>query len=177
MADARAARHRGIPVPDLFGYALDAPRDYYLLSLVVLVICGGLVLVLQRSHLGRAWRAIREDEIGAQAFGVPLAGYKALVFALGGIIAGLGGSLLAHQYGYLHPDLFDVSVSILALTIVVLGGMANVYGPSWARSSWSARPNSSAPCRTCGCWGTVYSCCCWSASGRRACSAAADDES
>jgi branched-chain amino acid transport system permease protein len=118
----------GIPVPDLFGYALDAPRDYYLLSLVVLVICGGLVLVLQRSHLGRAWRAIREDEIGAQAFGVPLAGYKALVFALGGIIAGLGGSLLAHQYGYLHPDLFDVSVSILALTIVVLGGMANVYG-------------------------------------------------
>lgn len=117
-----------IPAPALFGRALDTPGDFYLLSLVVLGACAALVAALQRSHLGRAWRAIREDEIGAQSFGVPLGGYKALVFALGGVIAGLGGSLLAYQYTFISPDVFTVAVSVLALTIVVLGGMANIPG-------------------------------------------------
>lgn len=117
-----------IPAPEIFGYAIASPRDFYLLSLAVLLVCAALVGALQRSHLGRAWRAIREDEVGAQSFGVPLAGYKALVFVAGGLIAGLAGSLLAHQYTYISPDIFGVSISILALTIVVLGGMANILG-------------------------------------------------
>src|SRR5258708_7915995 len=83
---------------------------------------------LQRSHLGRAWYAIREDEVAAQASGVPLADYKALVFAIGGFIAGLGGSLLAHQYTYISPDIFDTTVSMLALTVVVLGGLGSSLG-------------------------------------------------
>ena len=55
-------------------------------------------------------------------------GYKSLAFGVGAFIAGLGGSLLAHQYTYISPDVFGVVVSILALTIVVMGGMANVAG-------------------------------------------------
>ena len=117
-----------IPSPALFGYAIQSPRDFYLLCLALLGLAAALVLRLQRSHLGRAWRAIREDEIAAQSFGVPLNLYKALAFAIGGFIAGVAGSLLAAQYGYLNPSIFDVSISILALTIVVLGGMANVLG-------------------------------------------------
>jgi branched-chain amino acid transport system permease protein len=117
-----------IPPPSLFGFEIVSPRDYYLLSLAVLLVCVAMVLGLQRSHLGRAWRGVREDEIAAEAFGVPLAEYKTLAFALGAFIAGLAGSLLAHQYSYISPDVFTVLISIQMLTIVVMGGLANVLG-------------------------------------------------
>lgn len=117
-----------IPAPVFFGHAIVQPRDFYLLSLAVLLVCAGLTVLLQRSHLGRVWRSIREDELAAQAFGVQLASYKSLAFAIGAFMAGLGGSLLAHQYTYISPDIFDVTISVLALTIVVMGGMSNVLG-------------------------------------------------
>ena len=71
---------------------------------------------------------MREDEVAAQASGVDLAGTKSLAFALGAFIAGVAGSLLAHQYGYINTEIFGIDVSVLALTMVVLGGMANVAG-------------------------------------------------
>ncbi|HEY4383596.1 MAG TPA: branched-chain amino acid ABC transporter permease, partial [Ktedonobacteraceae bacterium] len=117
-----------IPAPRLLGLPLDTPTGFYLLCLVVLLLVIALVNRLQRSHLGRAWYAIREDEVAAQAAGVPLVDYKSLVFALGGAIAGLAGSLLAHQYTYISPDIFDFTISTLALTIVVLGGMGSAFG-------------------------------------------------
>jgi branched-chain amino acid transport system permease protein len=117
-----------IPAPLLFGWAIVSPRDFYYLALAVLGICAGLTFLLQRSHLGRVWRSIREDEIAAQSFGIGLASYKSLAFAIGAFMAGLGGSLLAHQYTFISPDIFDVTISILALTIVVMGGMSNVIG-------------------------------------------------
>lgn len=117
-----------IPPPSAFGRTLDTPREFYLVVLGVLLASAGLVTLLQRSHLGRAWRSIRDDEIAAQSFGVQLAGYKSLAFAIGAFIAGLGGSLLAHEYGFISPDVFDVATSVLALTIIVLGGMSNVVG-------------------------------------------------
>jgi branched-chain amino acid transport system permease protein len=117
-----------LPPPAFFGHAIVAPRDYYLLSLAVFTACAALVARLQSSQLGLAWRAIREDETAAAASGVNPAAYKALAFALGGGIAGIAGSLLAHQYLYVSPDVFDLNLSVLALTIVVLGGMGNVLG-------------------------------------------------
>jgi branched-chain amino acid transport system permease protein len=117
-----------IPTPQLFGLTLDTPTPFYLLCLGILLLVIALVNRLQRSHLGRAWYAIREDEIAAQVAGVPLTDYKSLVFALGGCIAGLAGSLLAHQYTYISPDIFTFTISTLALTIVVLGGMGSSFG-------------------------------------------------
>ena len=117
-----------IPPPRLFGFDIVSPRAYYLLAAAVLGAAVLLVLALQRSHLGRAWRAVREDEVAAQASGVDLAGTKSLAFALGAFIAGVAGSLLAHQYGYINTEIFGIDVSVLALTMVVLGGMANVAG-------------------------------------------------
>lgn len=117
-----------IPPPSLFSYDIVSPRDYYWLSIAFLVIAIVIVHRLQRSHLGRTWRAIREDEVAAQASGIGLASYKSLAFAVGAFVAGIGGSLLAHQYMYLNPEIFGVDVSVLALTMVVLGGMSNVAG-------------------------------------------------
>ena len=117
-----------IPPPTLFSYQIVSPRDYYWLSATLLVICAALIVGLQRSHLGRVWRSIRDDEVAAQASGVRITSYKSLAFAIGAFVAGIGGSLLAHQYMYISPDIFGVDVSVLAMTIVVLGGMANVPG-------------------------------------------------
>lgn len=117
-----------IPLPAIFGFTFESATSFYLLCLLVLLLLVLLVTRLQRSHLGRSWYAIREDEIAAQSSGVPLADYKSLVFALGGFIAGLGGSLLAHDYSYISPDIFDTTISMLGLTIVVLGGMGSSFG-------------------------------------------------
>jgi branched-chain amino acid transport system permease protein len=117
-----------IPPPEIFGYTLDSATAFYFLSLIVLLLVIALVTRLQRSHLGRGWYAIREDEVAAQSSGVPLTDYKSLVFAIGGLIAGLAGSLLAHQYTYISPDIFDITISTLALTIVVLGGIGSSFG-------------------------------------------------
>ncbi len=117
-----------IPAPALFGLTLDTPLAFYILSLLILLAVIALITRLQCSHLGRAWRAIREDEVAAQSSGVVLQDYKALAFAIGGFVAGLAGSLLAHEYAYISPDIFDISVSTLALTIVVLGGMGSTFG-------------------------------------------------
>ncbi|MGH2557538.1 MAG: ABC transporter permease [Thermomicrobiales bacterium] len=118
----------GIPPPELFGHAIFEPRDYYLLAGAVLLAAVLLNWRLQTSHLGRVWRSIREDETAALSAGVGLSGYKSLAFALGAFIAGLSGSLLAHQYTFITPDIFTVQISLLALTIVVLGGMSNNLG-------------------------------------------------
>ena len=117
-----------IPPPQLFGYTLDSPTTFYFLCLTILLLVIALVTRLQHSHLGRGWYAIREDEVAAQSSGVPLTEYKSLAFAIGGCIAGLGGSLLAHQYTYISPDIFDITISTLALTIVVLGGIGSSFG-------------------------------------------------
>lgn len=117
-----------IPPPRILGHALVTPQESYYLALGVLLICLGLVTRLQRSHLGRAWRSIREDEVAAQTSGVRLASYKSLAFAVAAFIAGIAGSLLAHLYMYVSPDMFAIPISILALVIAVLGGMSNPLG-------------------------------------------------
>ncbi|MDP9364337.1 MAG: ABC transporter permease [Chloroflexota bacterium] len=117
-----------IPAPTLFGREIVAPRDYYLLSGALLLAGAWLVRRLQGSHLGWAWRGIRDDEVAARAVGVDPGAHKALAFALGAFLSGLAGSLLAHQFTFIDPTVFGFQVSLLALTIVVLGGMSNVLG-------------------------------------------------
>ncbi|MBV9786521.1 MAG: branched-chain amino acid ABC transporter permease, partial [Acidisphaera sp.] len=75
-----------------------------------------------------AWRAIREDEIAARAYGVNPARYKAMAFAFGGFGAGISGAVTAHLYSYINHETFDATISLLALTIVILGGLGNVLG-------------------------------------------------
>jgi branched-chain amino acid transport system permease protein len=117
-----------IPAPELFGQALFSPRQTYLLALAVLAVCAVLVWRLQGSHLGLAWRGLREDETAARSVAVEPSGNKALAFAVGGFVAGLAGALLAAQYTFIAPDVFTFQVSLLALTIVVLGGMSSIPG-------------------------------------------------
>jgi branched-chain amino acid transport system permease protein len=117
-----------ISPPRIFGYEFINSRDYYFLNLGVLLLGGLLVNRLQASHLGRTWAAIRDDEIAARSLGVAANDYKGLAFAVGGFLAGVGGSLLAHEYGYLDPTMFGNPVSQEILIIAVLGSLTSPYG-------------------------------------------------
>ncbi len=117
-----------LPPPAFFGHDLVSAAQTYALAAAAFAACAALVARLQSSQLGLAWRAVRDDEPAAAATAVQTAAAKTLAFALGGGVAGLAGSVLAAQYLYVSPDVFDANVSVLALTIAVLGGMGNPLG-------------------------------------------------
>ena len=118
----------GIPPLSLFGWPLDDARSAYWLTLTILVGFALVQVRLLHSHLGRTWRAIREDDVAARAYGIRPNRYKAMAFAFGGLAAGVAGAIAAHQYSYINYQTFDSQVSILALTMVILGGLGNVIG-------------------------------------------------
>jgi branched-chain amino acid transport system permease protein len=118
----------GVPPLSLFGTPIVSTRAIYWLSLGVLLAILLAQLRLDRSHLGRTLRAIREDEVAAQSYGISLNRYKGLAFAVGGFAAGLSGAITAHMYSYINHETFGNTISILGLTMAILGGMGNAVG-------------------------------------------------
>lgn len=117
-----------IDTPALFGYRLSTPTHIYYLLLVLLV---GSVIFLQRlekSRIGRAWAAIREDEGAARAMGVDTTRLKLMAFAIGASFAGLAGVVFAGLQGFVSPESFTFWESILMLSMVVVGGIGSIPG-------------------------------------------------
>jgi branched-chain amino acid transport system permease protein len=118
----------GIPPLSLFGHELISPTSIYWFSFVVMVVLALLQGRLLGSHLGRSFRAIRDDDVAARAYGLSLNRYKSLAFIFGGFAAGVSGGIAAHLYSYINHETFNTQQSILALTVVILGGLGNVVG-------------------------------------------------
>ncbi|WP_315703205.1 MULTISPECIES: ABC transporter permease [unclassified Bradyrhizobium] len=118
----------GIPPLSLFGYELVSPAAVYWFSFAVMVLLALLQTRLLASHLGRSFRAIRDDDVAARSYGLGLNRYKSLAFIYGGFAAGVSGGIAAHLYSYINHETFNTQQSILALTIVILGGLGNVVG-------------------------------------------------
>ncbi len=118
----------GIPPLAAGPVPLDGVRQTYWVSLAVLTGAAMLQQRLLGSHLGRTWRAIREDDVAARASGIALQRYKGLAFAVAGFVAGVSGALTAHMYSYINHETFTPQISVLALTMVILGGLGNVPG-------------------------------------------------
>ncbi len=121
----------GISAPSLLGTEFPTtgnPWPFYLTMLVMICISMILIYRLQDSRLGRAWAAIREDELAAAANGVNTVVTKLLAFALGASTAGLAGVFIAAKLQTVTPNLFRFDVSFTVLAMVVLGGMGNVWG-------------------------------------------------
>jgi branched-chain amino acid transport system permease protein len=118
----------GIPPLSLFGYELVSAPQIYWFSFAVMVLLALLQVRLLGSHLGRSFRAIRDDDVAARAYGLSLNRYKALAFIFGGFAAGVSGGIAAHLYSYINHETFNTQQSILALTVVILGGLGNVAG-------------------------------------------------
>ena len=102
------------------------PYYFLVFSLVVIVIF--FLKRLESSRLGRAWIAIREDELAASCMGVDLGWAKLSAFGIGGFIAGIAGCVFAAKQGTVSPDSFDFVVSVMILAMVVLGGLGNIWG-------------------------------------------------
>jgi branched-chain amino acid transport system permease protein len=118
----------GIPGPSVGSLALDDAAPLYWLSLGALGLLWAAQARLLGSHLGRTFRALRDDDVAAQAFGVRPGRYKAIGFGISGFLAGVSGAITAHVYTYINHESFTAQISILALTMVILGGLGNLTG-------------------------------------------------
>ena len=114
--------------PALGAFVFSRPIHFYYL---ILAIAGLTILAvnrLNRSRIGRAWIAIREDEVAAQAMGVDTTRLKILAFALGAFWAGIAGVFFAGKFAFVSPESFTFFESVIVLAMVVLGGMGSIPG-------------------------------------------------
>jgi ABC-type branched-subunit amino acid transport system permease subunit len=115
--------------PTFFGYAFGFnPVPYFYLMLGLIVFAVWISSNLRDSRLGRTWMAIREDELAARHMGINTTVAKLSAFALGASFSGLAGVAYAAKLQLVSPDQFSFSVSVLVLSMIVLGGMGNVPG-------------------------------------------------
>nr|MBL8409887.1 ABC transporter ATP-binding protein [Dechloromonas sp.] len=112
----------------LFGLTLSGPQKYYFLLVALAILVIIINLRLQNSRIGRAWQAIREDEIAAKAVGINTRNIKLLAFAMGASFGGIAGGVFAAMQGFVSPESFSLMESIMILAMVVLGGMGHIPG-------------------------------------------------
>jgi branched-chain amino acid transport system permease protein len=109
-------------------FAVHGLIKYYYLLLVILLIVIVINLRLQNSRIGRAWEAIREDELAARAMGINTTNLKLLAFAMGASFGGIAGGVFSSIQGFISPESFTLTESVMILAMVVLGGMGNIWG-------------------------------------------------
>ena len=113
---------------DLGFVKLPSVYLYYYLFLFLAILTIVVCIRLQNSRLGRAWMAIREDDVAAKAMGINVRNVKLLAFALGATFGGVAGAMFAAFQGFISPESFTLHESILVLAMVVLGGLGHVPG-------------------------------------------------
>lgn len=112
----------------ILGITFSSPHLYYYLFLAFTALVVFVCLRLEDSRIGRAWVAIREDEMAAAASGINTRNIKLLAFGMGATFGGLSGGLFASFQGFVSPESFNLMESIMILAMIVLGGMGNITG-------------------------------------------------
>jgi len=110
------------------GVLVSGPMKYYYLLLLVMLALVVINVRLQNSRIGRAWEAIREDEIAARAMGINTTNMKLLAFAMGATFGGVAGGMFSAIQGFISPESFVLVESVMVVCMVVLGGMGNIPG-------------------------------------------------
>jgi branched-chain amino acid transport system permease protein len=113
---------------EILGVQVPGTHAHYYLFLALTLLVIFIAFRLQSSRIGRAWAAIREDEVAAEAMGINTRNIKLLAFAMGATFGGLGGGLFAAFQGFVSPESFTLMESIMILCMVVLGGMGHIPG-------------------------------------------------
>jgi branched-chain amino acid transport system permease protein len=113
---------------DLGFYTFNSVTLYYYLFLALVVISIILCYRLEQSRIGRAWMAIREDEIAAKAMGINTRNVKLLAFAMGATFGGVSGSMFAAFQSFISPESFSLMESVMIVAMVVLGGLGHIPG-------------------------------------------------
>ncbi len=112
----------------LGGYELSSVTLYYYVFLLLTVLTVWICYRLQDSRIGRAWMAIRDDEVAAKAMGINTRHMKLLAFALGASFGGVAGAMFAAFQGYVSPESFSLNESVMVVAMVVFGGIGHIPG-------------------------------------------------
>jgi ABC-type branched-subunit amino acid transport system permease subunit len=115
-------------LPGIGGFGFINPWPYYITVAVIIAFAMMLLYRLEDSRLGRAWMAVREDELAAASMGINTVTTKLLAFAIGASTSGLAGVFYASKLGLVSPSQFGFTISFTVLAMVVLGGMGNIWG-------------------------------------------------
>jgi branched-chain amino acid transport system permease protein len=113
---------------DIFGFELASVSLYYYLFLALVLFSVLVCHRLEQSRVGRAWMAIREDEIAAKAMGINTTNMKLLAFGMGATFGGVSGAMFASFQGFISPESFSLMESVMIVAMVVLGGIGHLPG-------------------------------------------------
>ncbi len=112
----------------VLGFEVPSVTNYYYLFLALVVISVVICYRLERSRIGRAWMAIREDEIAAKAMGINTRNLKLLAFGMGATFGGVSGVMFASFQSFVSPESFSLNESVMVVAMVVLGGLGHIPG-------------------------------------------------
>jgi len=121
---------QGLHAPDLSigSWQINTDKDFYFLLIPITILMALFARNLVRTQVGRAFIAIRDDDVAAETMGVNLAYYKTLSFAISAFYAGVGGGLYAYVLRFIEPELFNLVLSIFFLAFIVVGGLGSIMG-------------------------------------------------
>ncbi len=114
--------------PVIAGAALEDPRGWYLVLLITDAVVILFSLNLLRARTGRAWAAIRDRDVAAEALGVPVHRYKLLAFVISSVMTSLAGSLAAYYQGFVSVEAFSLFLAIQYVAMVIIGGLGSILG-------------------------------------------------
>lgn len=120
---------KGIPVPTIFGLQFSGSKTYYYIFLAIAVLFVFITGRVIRSRVGRAWTAIREDELAAKSLGVQTPFYKATNFMYGAFWAGIAGAAYAPYVRFIDSTMFSLDEGFNILSMVIIGGQGTLVGP------------------------------------------------
>ncbi|MFG1804147.1 ATP-binding cassette domain-containing protein [Micromonospora carbonacea] len=129
-----------LPIPELFGFTFHSPIRQALLAFVLLAFAVVIVNRLGRSHIGRAWRAIRDDDFVTESVGLPTLRLKIGAYVAGGAVGALAGSIFAARSVAIDPTNFELMLSVQLIMVVVLGGLGSTVGVLGASLVFVALP-------------------------------------
>lgn len=117
-----------VPRPELFGYVIKTKGAYFLLVMIIACLATFFAKNLVRTRVGRAFIAIRDNDLAAEVMGVNLLSYKLLAFFIGCVYAGVAGSLLVHYFAFADINMFPFGDSVWYLAMLIVGGMGSTTG-------------------------------------------------
>ncbi|MFC2007684.1 branched-chain amino acid ABC transporter permease [Chloroflexota bacterium] len=118
-----------VPYASIAGFEFRSEASQFYLILIIAILCTFFAKNLARSRVGRAFIAIRDNDLAAQVMGVNLLYYKLLAFFIGCFLAGIAGALLAHWIGFMNAEQFGLKESILYIGMIIIGGLGTTLGP------------------------------------------------
>ncbi len=118
-----------VPYASIGGFVFDTETRQFYLILTIAILCIFFAKNLARTRVGRAFIAIRDNDLAAEVMGINLLYYKLLAFFIGCFMAGIAGALLAHWTGFMNAEHFSLAESILYIGMIIIGGLGTTLGP------------------------------------------------